>query len=110
MTNRTLTRRSRKKRITPKAIVIFRRMVELEETCTCQPSDGDKYFRCCPACEKWWQENSALVDELRLKPWEFPAYENPELEGGYEPDPAAIARFHTLKAASDKAAKHARGQ
>jgi hypothetical protein len=56
-----------------------------------------------PACEEWWRENSALVDELRLTPWEFPAYENPELDGDYKPDAAAIARYHSLKAAADKA-------
>jgi hypothetical protein len=102
MTNRTLTRRSRKRRITPEAIVIFRRMVELEEVCTC-PSNRGRYFKRCPACEEWWRENSALVDELRLTPWEFPAYENPELDGDYKPDAAAIARYHALKAVVDKA-------
>jgi hypothetical protein len=107
MTNRTLTRRSRNRRITPEAIVIFRRMVELEEACTCPPTDDDRYFKReqCPACEEWWRGNNALVDELRLMPFEFPAYENPNLDGDYEPDPAAIARYQALRAASDKATK-----
>jgi hypothetical protein len=83
-------------------------MLALEEACACQPSDGDKYFRRCPACEEWWRENSALVDELRLTPWEFPAYENSEADGDYEPNVAAIARYHALKAAADKAAKQKR--
>jgi hypothetical protein len=45
------------------------------------------------------------MDVLRLKPWEFPAYEEtPEYEGRHKPDvDAAVARFHVLKAAADKA-------
>jgi hypothetical protein len=112
MTNRRISRRFRKGQITPKAITIFRKMMELEERCTCPPTDDDRYFKDeqCPACEEWSRHNSALVDELLLKPWEFPAYENPDLDGDYEPDAAAIVRFHALKAASDKATKHTRGQ
>jgi hypothetical protein len=84
-------------------------MQELEERCTCQPvdDDGAKYFRHeqRPACEQWWHGNSALVDELHLKPWEWPAYENPDpkIERNYEPDADAVARYHALRDASEVA-------
>lgn len=74
-------------------------MLVLEENCTCADD------QCCPACEEWRQRHSELMDVLRLKPWEFPAYEEtPEYEGRHKPDvDAAVARFHVLKAAADKA-------
>ena len=76
-------------------------MRRLENQCTC-PDDAEKYFETCPACEEWWQQNSVLVDELKLKPWEFPAVEKPDDEG---PDLEAQARYRLMK----KAAKqHAR--
>jgi len=107
MTNRRISRRFRKGQITPDAITIFRKMQDLEERCTCPPSDDDKYFKreLCPACEEWWQGNTALVDVLRLKLWKWPAYEDPDpdIERDYKPDPHAIARYHALKAAADKA-------
>jgi hypothetical protein len=108
-TTRTPIGRPPVRRITAEAITIFRKMVELEERCTCPPTDDDRYFKgeCCPACAEWWQENSALVDVLRLKPWEWPAFENPDpnIEGNYKPAADAVARYHALKAASEAAKK-----
>jgi hypothetical protein len=48
-------------------------------------------------------EIALSVDVLRLKPWQWPAYETPNSDGDYEPDAAAIARYHALKAVADKA-------
>jgi len=55
-------------------------------------------IRECPACKEWWRQHSTLHDELRLRPWEWPAYSNFE-----DDDPKTIARYHALKAASDAA-------
>ena len=107
-TNRRTIGRPPRRRITSEAIAIFRRMLELEESCTCQPSDDEKYFEheCCAACDQWWQNNSALVDELRLLPWEWPAYENPNLCGDDDkPAADAVARYQALAAASEAAKK-----
>src|SRR6516225_7698800 len=66
--------------ITPKALDAFRKMVDVEDKCTCPPIDWEgKYWKRppnCQACETWWQQNSILCDELRLKPWEWPAVQH----------------------------------
>jgi hypothetical protein len=104
MTNRRISKRFRKGQITPEAVAIFDRMQDLAQRCTC-PDGEVKYFKRCPACVEWSQGNNDLVDALRLMPWEWPAYEDPdpEIEGNYKPAPDAIARYHALKAASDAA-------
>src|SRR5262245_35832535 len=93
-TTRTPIKRVTRRRITPKAIAIFRQMLNLEQQCCCPDAALSK----CDACKDWWRHHNALHDELRLKPWEWPVYSN--LEGD---DPKAIARFHALTAASDAA-------
>jgi hypothetical protein len=71
-TRRTISRPPAR-RITPKAVEIFRTMLALEE----QDSINSEYWNCA----------AALVDELRLRPWQWPPYE-PKL-------------YNALKAASD---------
>jgi hypothetical protein len=44
-TTRTPIGRPPVRRITAEAITIFRKMVELEERCTCPPTDDDRYFK-----------------------------------------------------------------
>jgi hypothetical protein len=73
MTNRRTTGRRPARRITPKAVEIFRRMVVLEE----QDSLNEEYWDCA----------TALTHELRLRPWEGPPYE--------------LKLYNALKAASD---------
>jgi hypothetical protein len=82
-------------RITKRAIDLFDGMEALKESCTCAPADT---IRECPACKEWWRHHSTLHDELRLRPWQWPAYSNFE-----DDDPKTIARYHALKAASDAA-------
>jgi hypothetical protein len=72
-TNRRPPTRPPKRIITPKAIELFRRLVALEEQDTI---DGE-----------YWDCNSALAAELRLRPWEMPMDE-PKI-------------YAALKAASD---------
>ena len=68
-------------RITPaketysaKALALFREMVKLESQCTCT-DDTDEDF--CAACCARWDLGKVLFDELKLKPWQFPAVEIP---------------------------------
>ena len=68
-------------RITPaketfsaKALATFREMFKLESECTCT-DDADEDF--CAACYARWDLEKVLLDELKLKPWQFPAVEIP---------------------------------
>jgi hypothetical protein len=100
------------------AIAAFREMLRLEARCTCPPiSSDEKYFvhEECAACDAWWQQHGILVAELRLKPWEFPAIEDPEAASPYpegseawkndKPDVEAQARYRALAQAVAEADK-----
>jgi hypothetical protein len=117
-TKRTpINRPPRGNRFTPAALAAFREMQRLADACTCAPVnwDGEHWDReQCKACEQWWQQHSILVDELRLKPWQWPAVESPDAtcpypEGCYaaqqwKPDLAAQARYRLLEQAAAEAA------
>jgi hypothetical protein len=117
-TNRTPIGRPPISRITPKAVATFRAMQKLEARCTCPPTTWDeRYFehKECKACEQWWVLNKVLVDELRLMPWEWPAYEKPDTESPYpegsharkdnKPDLEGQARYRALERAAAEAAQ-----
>jgi hypothetical protein len=63
-TNRTPIGRSPVNRITPRAIEIFRQIIELECTEPCSP------FNRCANCEEAWRLDCELHRELKLKPWQ----------------------------------------
>lgn len=117
-TNRIPIGRPPVTQITPKAIAAFRKMRRLEARCTCEPIDwGGKYYEHeqCKTCEQWWEQNAILCSELRLKPWEWPAYERPDAESPYpegsearknhKPDLAGQARYRTLEQVAAAEAK-----
>jgi len=87
------TRRKPVAVITDRAIDLFDDMETLETQCSC---GGDVLFE-CDACEKYWDQHNILYDELKLKPWQWPAYANFE---GDKSD--VIERYRMLKAASDE--------
>jgi hypothetical protein len=74
-TRKTITRRPIR-RITNRAVDLFDEMEAL-------PQDSDP----------WWKWHAELHSELRLRPWEWPAYS--------DYDAKAMARYDALKAASD---------
>lgn len=78
-TTRTPIGRPPKARITPAAIAAFKKMLELEEACSCAPINWEKYWERerCAACKQWWEQHSVLWRELKLPPWIWPAYEHP---------------------------------
>jgi len=81
------------RRISERAIDLFDGMEMLAQQCSC---GGDIRYAECPACEQWWQQQRELHDELKLKPWEYPAcspFENDE--------PGVLARNRALKAATE---------
>src|SRR5262245_39980954 len=100
-TERTPINRRRRGEVTLAALEAFRKMQRrLERRCTC-----DDDHRECRACEEWWQQQSILHDELRLKPWQWPAYQYtggtpPESAQAFEPDGGPVARYRTLKQAA----------
>jgi hypothetical protein len=57
-----------------KAIALFKQMQVLDSQCTCT----SEHHR-CRACDAWWEAHSELHDELRLRPWEWPAIETPRV-------------------------------
>jgi hypothetical protein len=78
--------------ITAKAVVLFDTMDALVQRCTCPP-DAQVL---CDACQEWWTHHGPLHDELKLRPWEWPAYSDFE-----DDEPKAMRRYDELKAASD---------
>ena len=113
-TKRTPVRPSGRIKITPAAVAAFREMQKLR--CTCPPIDwAGKYWERpeeCAACKKWWEQHSILHDELKLEPWDWPAYEHPNARPPYpegspaakswKPDLEGQARYRMLKAAADE--------
>ena len=95
MSNRKITKRSRKLHVTKRAIDLFDDMEALEAQCTC-PSPTAKIYDKCDACGKYRDQHNELHGELKLRPWQWPAYGNFE---GNKPD--VIERYRMLKAASD---------
>lgn len=87
-------------RITPKALEIFAEMVELEDSCTCEPPTR------CEACERWYELNFGdLHTAMKLTSWDWPSCLIPGVDRVGPNDRAgseAIGRYHTLKAALDK--------
>jgi hypothetical protein len=93
-TKRTPINRPQRRRLTPKAIETFRKMLEC---------DG----------EEWWQQHRILCLELRCKPWEFPAVQSPDVVNPYpagsyaaerwQPDADAQARWRELERAAREA-------
>jgi hypothetical protein len=91
-TTRKPTHRRPTRRITARAVDIFDAMENLAARCSCTDVNHK-----CDACEEWWRKNDELMGELKLRPWEFPAY------GDYEdPNKTGVrGRYLALKAASD---------
>jgi hypothetical protein len=81
-TKRTPIGRSSTPQLTPRAIAAFRRMRELEEQCTCEPVDPERYWelRPCAACDAWWREHWILHQEFGCRPWEFPCIREPDVD------------------------------
>ena len=89
-TKRTPLRRDARMRIPPEALAAFRTMRTLAEQCTCEPIDR---HRRCDACEGWWCAHSVLHDALGLKPWQWPAVEDPETTCPYPAGSYAADRW-----------------
>jgi hypothetical protein len=82
-------------------------MQRLERRCTCEERDwGGEYWKHeqCPACTQWSDQHAILWRELRLKPWQWPAYERPEdaePPSPERPNPGGpVARYQMLKQAA----------
>jgi hypothetical protein len=90
-TTRKRINRRPTRRITQRAVDIFDNMEALAQSCepACINSE-------CDACKEWWNRHSELHHELKLRPWEWPAYSD-----FADDDPQAMARYRALKAASD---------
>jgi hypothetical protein len=71
-TKRTRITRPPRRTFSAKAIALFKQMQALDQQCTCT-SEHDE----CRACEQWWDAQSELHRELRLRPWQWPCVERP---------------------------------
>lgn len=96
-TKRTAINRAGHNKITPAAIDAFKKMLALEEQCTCPPIDwAGKYWerpgRPCRACKKWKELHSILVHEPRLAPHQWPAYQRLDWETPYPAGSVAAER------------------
>ncbi|WP_192733921.1 hypothetical protein [Bradyrhizobium sp. OAE829] len=80
--------------ITPLAISTFEKMRAIE--CACVPRDwAGKYWvhTQCSGCEQWWDLHSTLWDELKLRLWEWPAFEDPNATCPYPAGCCAAERW-----------------
>jgi hypothetical protein len=95
-TKRTPIRRDTRMRLTPEALAAFRTMRTLAARCTCQPLDWSGEFwrrRRCNACDGWWAAHNVLHRALALKPWEWPAVQDPNETCPYPAGSYAAARW-----------------
>lgn len=81
-TKRTPFNRAMRRRISPRALDLFRSLK--------RASAGDE----------WWAIHNDLHDELGCKPWQWPCVENPDAERNYEPAADALALWAELEAAA----------
>jgi hypothetical protein len=105
VTNRTPIGRPPKSRISPAAVAVFKEMLKLEARCRCKPIDRGTYWehQTCKYCERWWNLNSILVDELKLFPGSWPSYQRstlfpagPPAAEGWKPDLESQRRYRML--------------
>jgi hypothetical protein len=95
-TKRTPFARPLRHPISETALEAFRLMRELEGKCTCPPRNWHgEYWKHqqCKACGDWWEQNSILHDALQLRPWQWPAVENPAAENPYSAGSPAAAHW-----------------
>jgi hypothetical protein len=100
---RTNAPKLRDTEISDAAIKLFDKMRRLK--CVCPSlADGD-----CFGCKRFRELDGELAVELRLKPWQFPACEDPtsSYAEDAEPCPEAQARWRALAQASAAARKAA---
>ncbi|WP_139802340.1 hypothetical protein [Aurantimonas sp. 22II-16-19i] len=74
----------RRRRITPRAVELFR---ELQAA----PSDA-----------AWWAIHGELHSEIAAKPWEWPCLEDPNGSRNYMAKPEALALWRDLAIAADE--------
>jgi hypothetical protein len=88
--------------ITPAALEAFRRIRLLETQCACSPVDWEGAYwkhEPCPACDEWWVQQGIICRELALKPWHWPAVEDPEMDNPYPEGSFAAAEWRPNAAA-----------
>jgi hypothetical protein len=85
-TKRTPIKRVPKSRITPTEVAIFAEMQALPE---CSLVFGPEYWdrQECEACKAWWKLHGKLHAELRLRAFEWPAVQPPDIENYYSDQP-----------------------
>jgi hypothetical protein len=90
---RPVRRRTSVAMITDRAVDLFDTMQALRQRCSC----GRNIFFACDACKEYTQYHRTLRQELKLRPWEYPAY------GDWEDTnkTGVLDRYVALMAASD---------
>jgi hypothetical protein len=97
-------RRPKLPRISKESVVIFRRMRDLANRCTCPSHDWKgKYWEHepCAACVACGEEHSKLVDALGLKPWQ--GVEDPDATCAYQPGSQAALTYESNRNAEAEA-------
>jgi len=84
-TKRTPKQPKRVLRISSYAVELFRQMEALPE-CSCVVGPEYWQVKTCKSCDDWWKLHKSLHTELKMKPWQWPAYEYPD------PDPEESKR------------------
>lgn len=105
-TNRTPRRRAAQIQVTSRAVEAFRRLLELEEQCTCPPPEYPKFHDLCPACTEWFVQHRIIASEMDARPWEAPCViepaEDEQLENMDRWKRGVRERWLALRAALDE--------
>jgi hypothetical protein len=86
----------------PVVLAAFRRMQSVR--CTCPPIDWvtpGAYFKRpprCAGCDAWWADHSVLHRALKLPPWQWPAFEEPDAACPYPAGCFAAGQWHRRRA------------
>jgi hypothetical protein len=81
--------------ITPETIALFDAMRRCKCVCSERDMGGE-----CAGCRRWWELHDQLHAALKLKPWDWPATQNPRSNWVI---PEAQERWRKLDAASREA-------
>jgi hypothetical protein len=92
---RTPINRETRRQIMPVAIEAFKRMEQLRTQCGCLLM---KHGWRCSACDEWWKQHSILHDEVGAKPWEWPAFLDPDDTNPYPPVSQAAREWEKERA------------
>ena len=97
-TKRTPIKRAVRRQITPEITEIYSQMTSPETACTCVDPKAWIHDEECDGCKKWKSLHNQLLDQLQLKPWQYPAVRRRGGPAAWS-TPGAVELWRELEAA-----------